>query len=161
MRVSACNRSRTRHFKPLNQRGHSDEGESRVIEHQRSADVLPGASPQMGEVFGRYRLLGLLGQGGMGRLYIAERRGVHGFVKIVALKRILPHLAGSPQLRDMFLNEARTAARLEHPNIIATYELGEGDSTYFISMESLPGEYLSAVISRCQGPHTMPMEIAV
>jgi serine/threonine protein kinase len=110
--------------------------------------------------FGRYRLLGLLGEGGMGRLYIAERRGVRGFVKIVALKLILPHLADSDQLRDMFLNEARIAARLEHPNIVATYELGEVEGKYFISMEYLPGEDLSAVISRCQGQQTIPIEMA-
>jgi eukaryotic-like serine/threonine-protein kinase len=96
----------------------------------------------------------------MGRLYIAERRGVRGFVKIVALKLILPHLADSAQLRDMFLNEARIAARLEHPNIVATYELGEVEGKYFISMEYLPGEDLSAVIGRCQGGPTIPIEIA-
>ena len=87
----------------------------------------------------------------MGRLYIAERRGIQGFVKIVALKRILPHLADSEQLREMFLNEARIAARLEHPNIVATYELGEVDGNYFISMEYLPGEDLSAIIARLPG----------
>ena len=129
-----------------------------MIERRHTADSEQG-SALVGEAFGRYRLLGLLGQGGMGRLYMAERRGVHGFVKIVALKRILPHLAGSPQLRDMFLNEARIAARLEHPNIVATYELGEVDGKYFISMEYLPGEDLSAVSGRCQG--AMPIEIAV
>ncbi|HSY42131.1 MAG TPA: serine/threonine-protein kinase, partial [Polyangia bacterium] len=121
---------------------------------------LRDASTQMQETFGRYRLLGLLGEGGMGRLYIAERRGVRGFVKIVALKLILPHLADSAQLRDMFLNEARIAARLEHPNIVATYELGEVEGKYFISMEYLPGEDLSAVIGRCQGGQTIPIEIA-
>jgi serine/threonine-protein kinase len=114
----------------------------------------------MHETFGRYRLLGLLGQGGMGRLYIAERRGVQGFVKIVALKRILPHLADSARLRDMFLNEARIAARLEHPNIVATYELGEVEGKYFISMEYLPGEDLLAVIHRSQGGQVIPIEIA-
>ena len=113
----------------------------------------------MGETFGRYQLLGLLGQGGMGRLYIAERRGIQGFVKIVALKRIQPHLADSKQLREMFLNEARIAARLEHPNIVATYELGEVDSKYFISMEYLPGEDLSAIIAGCQDGR-MPVAIA-
>ena len=96
----------------------------------------------------------------MGRLYIAERRGVRGFVKIVALKLILPHLADSAQLRDMFLNEARIAARLEHPNIVATYELGEVEGKYFISMEYLPGEDLSAVIGRSQGGQAIPIEIA-
>ena len=113
----------------------------------------------MGETFGRYQLLGLLGQGGMGRLYIAERRGIQGFVKIVALKRIQPHLADSKQLREMFLNEARIAARLEHPNIVATYELGEVDGKYFISMEYLPGEDLSAIIAGCQDGR-MPVAIA-
>lgn len=120
----------------------------------------PAASTPMQETFGRYRLLGLLGQGGMGRLYISERRGVQGFVKIVALKRILPHLADSAQLREMFLNEARIAARLEHPNIVATYELGEVEGKYFISMEYLAGEDLSAVITRCQGGQTIPVDIA-
>src|SRR5262245_27248783 len=115
----------------------------------------------MGETFGRYQLLGLLGQGGMGRLYIAERRGIQGFVKIVALKRIQPHLADSKQLREMFLNEARIAARLEHPNIVATYELGEVDGNYFISMEYLPGEDLSAIIAGCQeNDGRMPVAIA-
>lgn len=127
---------------------------------QRHPDASSDASAQMQETFGRYRLLGLLGQGGMGRLYIAERRGVQGFVKIVALKRILPHLADSARLRDMFLNEARIAARLEHPNIVATYELGEVDGKYFISMEYLPGEDLSAVISRCHPAQAIPVDIA-
>jgi eukaryotic-like serine/threonine-protein kinase len=95
----------------------------------------------------------------MGRLYIAERRGIQGFVKIVALKRIQPHLADSKQLREMFLNEARIAARLEHPNIVATYELGEVDGKYFISMEYLPGEDLSAIIAGCQDAR-MPIDIA-
>jgi len=131
-----------------------------VIGQRHTADAATDASGQMQETFGRYRLLGLLGQGGMGRLYIAERRGVQGFVKIVALKRILPHLADSARLRDMFLNEARIAARLEHPNIVATYELGEVEGKYFISMEYLPGEDLSAVISRCQGGPAIPIEIA-
>jgi len=129
-----------------------------VIERRHTADSEHG-SARVGETFGRYQLLGLLGQGGMGRLYIAERRGIQGFVKIVALKRIQPHLADSKQLREMFLNEARIAARLEHPNIVATYELGEVDGNYFISMEYLPGEDLSAIIAGCQDGR-MPVEIA-
>jgi len=129
-----------------------------VIERRHTADS-DQASARVGEAFGRYQLLGLLGQGGMGRLYIAERRGIQGFVKIVALKRIQPHLADSKQLREMFLNEARIAARLEHPNIVATYELGEVDGNYFISMEYLPGEDLSAIIAGSQDGR-MPIAIA-
>ena len=96
----------------------------------------------------------------MGRLYLAERRGIEGFVKIVALKRILPHLSESAQLKEMFLNEARVAARLEHPNIATTYELGEIDGTYFISMEYLPGEDLAATLARCQGEQRIPVDIS-
>ena len=127
---------------------------------QRHPAGRPNAEGHVRETFGRYQLLGLLGQGGMGRLYIAERRGIQGFVKVVALKRILPHLADSAQLREMFLNEARIAAKLEHPNIVATYELGEFEGTYFISMEYLPGEDFSAIIARCQGSRRIPIEIA-
>jgi serine/threonine-protein kinase len=96
----------------------------------------------------------------MGRLYVAEQMGIEGFSKIVALKLILPHLADSPHFRDMFLNEARVAARLEHPNIVATHELGEVDGTYFISMEYLSGEDLAAILVRCQSSGPMPLEIA-
>jgi len=130
-----------------------------VAEHQQSPDSSNRALP-VRETFGRYELLGLLGQGGMGHLYVAERRGIQGFAKTVALKRILPHLADSSQLREMFLNEARTAARLEHPNIVATYELGEVQGKYFISMEYLPGEDLGAVIARCHGSRPIPIEVA-
>jgi serine/threonine protein kinase len=125
--------------------------------HPRGTSTDP---PDGRESFGRYQLLGLLGQGGMGRLYIAERRGIQGFVKIVALKVILPHLADSAQLREMFLNEARIAAKLEHPNIVVTYELGEFEGKYFIAMEYLPGEDFSAVVTRCQGNLRIPIEIA-
>jgi len=114
-----------------------------------------------GERFGRYRLRGILGQGGMGRLYVAEQVGIEGFSKVVALKRILPHLADSQHFRAMFLNEARVAARLEHPNIVATFELGEVDGNYFISMEYLSGEDLAAILTRCQAAGPMPIEIAV
>src|SRR2546430_14112798 len=117
-------------------------------------------SPDSPQSFGRYRIRGVLGEGGMGRLYVAEQTGIEGFAKIVALKRILPHLADSPPFRSLFLNEARIAARLEHPNIVATYELGEVEGTYFMALEYLPGEDLSAVLARCEGPGSMPVDVA-
>jgi serine/threonine-protein kinase len=130
------------------------------VTQQRHPLKVANVATSTSETFGRYRLLALLGQGGMGRLYLAERRGIEGFVKIVALKRILPHLSESAQLKEMFLNEARVAARLEHPNIATTYELGEIDGTYFISMEYLPGEDLAATLSRCQGEQRIPVDIS-
>jgi hypothetical protein len=110
--------------------------------------------------FGRYRIHGVLGEGGMGRLYVAEQNGIEGFAKIVALKRILPHLADNEHFQALFFNEARVAARLEHPNIVATHELGEVDGTYFTAMEYLPGEDLAAVLAKCDARGAMPVEIA-
>lgn len=129
------------------------------MSHQTPQEQTSSRSGQ-GELFGRYRLRGILGQGGMGRLYVAEQVGIEGFSKVVALKRILPHLADSQHFRAMFLNEARVAARLEHPNIVATFELGEVDGNYFISMEYLSGEDLAATLTRCQVAGAMPIEIA-
>jgi serine/threonine protein kinase len=117
----------------------------------------PDETPQN---LGRYRIRGLLAEGGMGRLYVAEQNGIQGFAKIVAVKRILPHLASSEHFRTLFLNEARVAARLEHPNIVATYELGEAEGSYFIAMEYLPGEDLSAILGRCHASGPMPVEFA-
>jgi serine/threonine protein kinase len=110
--------------------------------------------------FGRYRIRGLLGETGLGQLYLAEQTGIQGFTKIVALKRILPHLADSAAFRTLFLNEARVAARLEHPNVVATYEFGEVEGAYFTAMEYLPGEDLAEILSRCETPRPMPVEIA-
>jgi len=96
----------------------------------------------------------------MGRLYVAERTGAEGFRKVVALKRILPHLAQDAKLREMFITEARVAARLDHPDIITTFELGEVDGNYFMSMEYLPGEDLAKILSRCSATQPMPIEVA-
>jgi serine/threonine-protein kinase len=112
------------------------------------------------QIFGRYRIRGLLGEGGLGRLYLAEQTGIEGFTKIVTLKRILPQLADSAAFRTLFLNEARVAARLEHPNVVATYEFGEVEGAYFTAMEYLPGEDLGNILARCETPHPMPVEIA-
>ncbi|HET6150930.1 MAG TPA: protein kinase [Polyangia bacterium] len=113
------------------------------------------------QAFGRYRLRGVLREGGMGRLFLAEQTGVEGFVKIIVVKRILPHLAHDPHIQRLFLKEARIAARLEHPNIVATYELGDVDGEYFLSMEYLPGEVLSSILARSRRADPIPVANAV
>lgn len=136
-----------------------DTPESLLLHHSRHT---PGKEAiATGEMFGRYRIRGVLEEGGMGRLYVAERTGVQGFTKVVALKRILPHLAHDPRLRAMFIAEARVAARLDHPDIVTTFELGEVDGNFFMSMEYLPGEDLAKILSRCTATRPMPVEIAV
>lgn len=112
------------------------------------------------EKFGRYELAGVLAHGGMATLYLALHHGIEGFMKVVALKRVLPHLAASRTGVHMFLQEARLAARLDHPNIVTTYELGQVGSDYFISMEYLPGEDLRVMQRRArQQQRSIPVEL--
>jgi serine/threonine-protein kinase len=97
---------------------------------------------------GKYKLVRLIASGGMAEVYLARQAGAAGFEKLVCLKRILPHLARDRQFVEMFLNEARLAARLDHPNIVSIYDLGEANGNYFIAMEFIDGPSLRAVAKR-------------
>ncbi|MFL5319623.1 MAG: serine/threonine protein kinase [Myxococcaceae bacterium] len=94
---------------------------------------------------GKYRLLSLLASGGMGEVYLAKMEGPAKFAKTVVVKKVLSHLARDPNFIEMFLNEARLAAVLTHPNIVQIFELGEQDGTYFIAMEFVNGRSLKAI----------------
>ena len=94
---------------------------------------------------GKYRLLQLIAAGGMGEVFLARSEGPAGFQKTFVIKRILKHLASDPTFVDMFLNEARLAALLSHPNIVQIFELGQEDGTYFIAMEYVHGRSLRAL----------------
>jgi serine/threonine-protein kinase len=97
---------------------------------------------------GKYKLVKLIASGGMAEVYLARQAGAAGFEKMVCLKRILPHLARDKQFVDMFLNEARLAAQLDHPNIVSIFDLGEANGNYFIAMEFIDGPSLRAVAKR-------------
>ena len=75
--------------------------------------------------FGRYQLTERLALGGMAELFIAQATGAHGFEKKLVIKRILPHLASDSHFTQMFISEAKLTARLAHPKIAQTYELGQ------------------------------------
>jgi serine/threonine-protein kinase len=92
------------------------------------------------ETYGRYQLLKKLATGGMAQIYLARQAGLEGFEKLVVVKRILPHLAENEDFITMFLDEARIAARLNHPNIVQIFDLGAQDDTFFIAMEYIHGE---------------------
>src|SRR5688572_31631224 len=77
--------------------------------------------------------------GGMAEIYIAVARGIEGFEKLVVLKRILPSLASNPSFVNMFLDEARIAATLQHPNVVQVYDIENVDGNYLFSMEYLHG----------------------
>jgi len=97
---------------------------------------------------GKYKLVRLIASGGMAEVYLARQAGAAGFEKLVCLKRILPHLARDKQFVEMFLNEARIAARLDHPNIVSIFDLGEANGNYFIAMEFIDGPSLRAAGKR-------------
>ncbi len=92
------------------------------------------------ETYGRYQLLKKLATGGMAQIYLARQLGPEGFEKLLVVKRILPHLAENEDFITMFLDEARIAARLNHPNIVQIFDLGAQDDSYFIAMEFIHGE---------------------
>src|SRR3954463_4720159 len=94
---------------------------------------------------GKYKLVRLIASGGMAEVYLARQAGAAGFEKMVCLKRILPHLARDKQFVEMFLNEARLAARLDHPNIVSIFDLGEANGNYFIAMEFIDRPSLRAI----------------
>jgi len=94
---------------------------------------------------GKYQPFASLGEGGMAQVFLAVARGPMGFNKLVVLKRMRSQLAQDPGLVTMFLDEARLAARLGHPNVVHTYEVGEQAGLYFIAMEYLDGQPLNRV----------------
>ena len=95
---------------------------------------------QRGTTVGKYEILRKLASGGMAEIYLARSRGTAGFEKLVVLKRILPSVAEDPVFVSLFLDEARLAATLQHPNIGDVYDVGEADGTYFFTMEYVHGQ---------------------
>jgi len=102
-----------------------------------TAPDIPSA-PQL--VLGRYRLLVRLGQGAMGDVHLAGAEGLGGVGKLVVIKRL--RNLDDPQQMAMFLNEARSARQLSHPNIVQTHELGREGDAHLVIMEYLEGPTL-------------------
>jgi eukaryotic-like serine/threonine-protein kinase len=98
--------------------------------------------------FGSYRLQRRLGRGGMAEVFLARRVGADGVEQRVALKRMLPHLSDSPELRAMFLDEAKLPAQLHHRNVVQIYEFGRVDDHDFIAMELVDGVDVAQLIGR-------------
>jgi serine/threonine-protein kinase len=96
--------------------------------------------------FGKYAPITRLATGGMAEVFLARLDGAAGFQKHVALKLVLPELADDEQFVTMFLEEARLAAQVSHPNVVQIFELGQEQSQYFIAMEYLDGVPLTAVM---------------
>src|ERR1041385_1895715 len=120
---------------------------------------MPGFPAEEYGTYGKYRVLAELGQGGTANVYLAVARGPSGFNKLVVLKSLKLNLVGDPQFRKMFLDEARLAARLNHPNVVQTNEVFEDDGVPVIVMEYLEGQPLSQVLMRARDAKRLPLPI--
>lgn len=109
-----------------------------VVEPERTAP----------ERIGRYELCFELASGGMASVFLARIDGASGFEKLVALKRIHRHLAKEQKYIEMFLDEAKIASRITHPNVCTVFDFGEADGEYYLAMEYLVGEPVSRVCAR-------------
>jgi len=107
----------------------------------------------------RYHLLEKLESGGMAEVFLGEATSVQGFKKLVAIKRVLPHLASHTNFIGMFLDEARLGARLTHANIVSVFDIGKSENSFFIVMEFVDGTNLKKIMEtlRVKG-ETFPLK---
>lgn len=101
---------------------------------------------------GRYTLARRLATGGMAEVLLARQEGPGNFDRAVALKRILPHLAGCPEIVELFQAEARIAVRLCHPNIVQVHDFALIDGGHVLALEYVPGADLRALAGRARAP---------
>jgi eukaryotic-like serine/threonine-protein kinase len=106
----------------------------------------------------RYELLGPLATGGMAEVLLARTRGLNGFERLLAVKRILPERAKDPDLVRMLLDEARNAAMLSHHRIVQVLDIELRDGVVFYAMEYLHGQTLAAVIARAS---RLPLDASI
>ncbi|HET6146474.1 MAG TPA: serine/threonine-protein kinase [Polyangia bacterium] len=102
----------------------------------------------VGRRVGRYTVVKHLASGGMAELYVARQQAVGGFEKQLVLKLLQGRYADNPRVVEMFLDEARLAAKLNHPSIVHVYDVAEDDGVKFIAMEHIHGETLTDIIRR-------------
>lgn len=114
-------------------------GPQRVTKGKNKQMTQQLQSQRAGVQFGKYTVLSRLATGGMAELFLAREEGVAGISKTVVLKCVLPHLAQKDEFLTMFLDEARVATHLSHPNIVQIHEVGAVKDVYYIAMEYIRG----------------------
>jgi serine/threonine protein kinase len=114
-------------------------------------------SSPAGQQLGKYRLVATLGQGGMGTVYLALASGLGQFRKLLVVKELRQDLTRQAGFVSMFMDEAKLAARLDHPNVVQTFEASQENERYFLAMEYLDGQPLSALIDRLAASKGLPL----
>ena len=108
---------------------------------------------------GKYRLIAALGRGGMASVHLAVVHGPSSFNKLVVIKEIHEQYVEDAEVLGMFLDEARLAARLNHPNVVQTNDVGQEGDRYFLAMEYLDGQPLSRVNHRLSKHGGLPLRL--
>ena len=114
-----------------------------------------------GLTLGRYELLVPIAEGGTASVWAARMKGPRGFEKIVAAKVMLSELLDDPDAETMFLDEARTVARIRHPNVAEVLDLGEERGILFLVMEWVDGEPLTVIAREARALGGVPLTIAL
>ncbi|MCA9643726.1 MAG: serine/threonine protein kinase [Polyangiaceae bacterium] len=110
----------------------------------------------------RYDLVAEIASGGMATVYLARLAGVGGFQRFVAIKRLHPHLAKEKEFVEMFLDEARLAAGIHHPNVVPILEVGASERGYYLVMEYIEGDTLARLLARAATTAgKIPADIAI
>jgi serine/threonine protein kinase len=115
------------------------------------------AEPLLG---GRYELCAQIGAGGMATVHLGKLRGARGFSRVVAIKRLFPHLAGDGEVVAMFLDEARLASRVEHPNVVRVTDVVGAGNEIFLVMDYVAGITLAELVKAHDG-QPLPLSVAL
>jgi hypothetical protein len=145
----------------LSQSGVPAAGTPSLTEASASRTIL-AANLGAGAMIGRWEIVRRLGSGGMADVYLAQARGDGGFEKLVAIKVMHTHLARTQRAVDHFLDEARLAARIQHPNVVAIQDLGKIGDDYVIVMEYVDGVDLERLLTSARaGERPVPLDIGL
>ena len=113
-------------------------------------------------VVDRYAIYGAIASGGMATVHLGRLIGTAGFLRTVAIKRLHAHYAHDPEFTSMFLDEARLASRIQHPNVVSTLDVVMSDSELLLVMEYVRGESLSRLVRRAREQNErLPPRVAV
>ena len=115
----------------------------------------PGPAPTARQI-GRYMLFGEVAHGGMATVHLGRLRGPAGFARNVAIKRLHPQFARDPEFVAMFLDEARLAARIQHPNVVAVHDVIAAEGELFLVMDYVHGDALSKLLRRAKRMDVVP-----
>ena len=111
--------------------------------------------------FGPFYLFDLIGRGGMAEIFLSKTFTALGTERLCVIKRILPHLSVDARFCEMLVAEAKLAARLSHANVVQTYDLGQNEGQYYISMEYVAGQSLRGRLEALPTGKRLPVKTAL